>query len=98
MTTELLGKAERKTNKQRARDHRRLARASAKLAVTVEKLLEMSASGTSLRFEDVLQEIEEVVDCAELRAADAPATTSLAVSRCVVALRSIVSKGHRLFR
>ena len=46
MTTELLGKAERETNKQRARDHPRLARASAKLAVAVEKLLEMSASGT----------------------------------------------------
>jgi hypothetical protein len=46
MTTELLGKAERETNKQPARDHPRLARASAKLAVAVEKLLEMSASGT----------------------------------------------------
>ena len=32
MTTELLGKAERETNKQRAREHPRLARASAKLA------------------------------------------------------------------
>jgi hypothetical protein len=69
MTTELLGNAERETNKQRARDHPRLARASAKLAVAVEKLLEMSASGTSLRFEDVWREIERVVDRAELRAA-----------------------------
>ena len=35
MTTELLGKAERETNKQRAREHPRLASASAKLARVV---------------------------------------------------------------
>jgi TnpA family transposase len=69
MTTELLGKAERATNKQRAREHPRLARASAKLAIAVEKLLEVSASGTSSRIEDVWREIEAVVDRAELRAA-----------------------------
>ena len=69
MTTELLGKAQRETTKQRAREHPRLARASAKLAIAVRKLLEVSASGTALRIEDVWREIEAVVDRAELRAA-----------------------------
>ncbi len=69
MTTELLGKAERETNKQRAREHPRLARASAKLALAVEALLEVSASGTSVPIEDVWRKIETVVDRAELRAA-----------------------------
>jgi len=40
MVTELLGKAERETDKKRAREHPRLARASAKLAVAVQKLFE----------------------------------------------------------
>jgi len=69
MTTELLGKAQRETSKQRAREHPRLARASVKLAIAVEKLLEVSASGTALRIEDVWREIEAIVDRAELRAA-----------------------------
>jgi Domain of unknown function (DUF4158) len=69
MTTELLGKAERETNKQRAREHPRLARASAKLAVAVEKLLEVSAAEASMPIEDVWREIEAVVNRAELRAA-----------------------------
>ena len=69
MTTELLGKAERETNKQRVREHPRLARASAKLAIAVEKLLEVSAAGTALRIADVWREIEAVVDRAELLAA-----------------------------
>jgi TnpA family transposase len=69
MVTELLGKAERETNTQRAREHPRLARASAKLAVAVEKLLEVSASEGSMPIEYVWREIEAVVDRAELRAA-----------------------------
>jgi hypothetical protein len=53
MTTELLGKAERETNKQRAREHPRLARASAKLARVVGKLLEASGSGDGARLRSV---------------------------------------------
>ena len=69
MVTELLGKARRETNKQRAWEHPRLARASAKLAVAVEKLLEVSASEVSMPIEDVWREIEAVVDRAQLRGA-----------------------------
>jgi hypothetical protein len=69
MVTELLGKAQRETNQRRARQHPRLARASAKLAVAVEKLLDASASGESLRVEDLWEQIETVVARGELRAA-----------------------------
>jgi hypothetical protein len=49
MTSELLGKAERETNRQRVREHPRLARASAKLARVVGKLLEVSGSEEMVR-------------------------------------------------
>ncbi|MGB0093309.1 MAG: hypothetical protein WBP81_12375 [Solirubrobacteraceae bacterium] len=69
MTTELLGKAERETNKQRAREHPRLARASAKLARVVGKLLEASGSEEMVRVSDLWREIETVASREELRLA-----------------------------
>lgn len=51
MVTELLGNAARETAKQRAGHHPKLARASVKLAMAVEKLLDASASGEMLRLE-----------------------------------------------
>ena len=69
METELLGKAKRETDRQRARAHPRLARASAKLAVAVAKLLEASSAAGPVRVEDLWREIEAVVPRAELRAA-----------------------------
>lgn len=67
MVNELLAKAERETSKQRARQHPRLARASVKLAAAVGKLLEASASGTTLRLEDLWREIDALVSREELR-------------------------------
>ena len=69
MTTELLGKAERETNKQRVREHPRLARASAKLARVVGKLLEASSSEEMVRVSDLWHEIETVASREELRSA-----------------------------
>jgi TnpA family transposase len=69
MVTELLAKAERETDKQRAREHPKLARASVKLAAAVRMLLDASVSGTPVDFEDVWQQIEQVVPRRELRAA-----------------------------
>jgi TnpA family transposase len=69
MVTELLGKAQRETEKQRAAQHPRLARASAKLAAAVRVLLEASASGEALQVADVWRSIETVVPRAELGAA-----------------------------
>jgi hypothetical protein len=45
MVTELLGKAERESVKEKARQHPRLARASAKLATAVEVLLDATRRG-----------------------------------------------------
>jgi len=69
MVTELLGRARRETEKQRASQHRRLARASATLAAAVRVLLEASASGEALQLADVWRSIELVVPRAELGAA-----------------------------
>jgi hypothetical protein len=69
MVTELLGKAERETDKQRARDHPRLARASVKLAAEVGKLLDVASSGQPVDFGEVWKQIEGVVPRSELRAA-----------------------------
>ncbi|MGB0092724.1 MAG: DUF4158 domain-containing protein [Solirubrobacteraceae bacterium] len=69
MMTELLGKASRETDKQRARQHPRLARASVKLAAAVEKLLEASSAGGTIRVDELWRAIEQVVDRGELRAA-----------------------------
>jgi hypothetical protein len=69
MVTELLGKAQRETEKQRAAQHPRLARASAKLAAAVRVLLEASASGEPVQVAEVWRSIDAVVACAELGAA-----------------------------
>jgi TnpA family transposase len=69
MTTELLGKADRQTANKRARQHPRLARASAKLAAAVGKLLVVFASAETVRAEDLWREIEAVASRDELRAA-----------------------------
>ncbi len=69
MVTELLGKAQRETEKQRAAQHPRLARASAKLAAAVRVLLEASASGAPVQVAEVWRSIEAVVPRAELGAA-----------------------------
>jgi hypothetical protein len=45
MTTELLGRAQRESDKENARRHPRLARASARLAVAVEALFESDGWG-----------------------------------------------------
>jgi len=69
MTTELLGKAERETAKKRAREHPRLARASAKLASAVGRLLEAFGAVETVRVSDLWREIELVASREELRAA-----------------------------
>ncbi|MDP1846378.1 MAG: Tn3 family transposase [Solirubrobacteraceae bacterium] len=69
MVTELLGKAERESVKEKARQHPRLARASAKLATAVEVLLDASAGGGELGLDEVWELIDAVVSRGELRAA-----------------------------
>ena len=69
MTTELYGKAERETAKKRAREHPRLARASAKLAAAVGRLLDAFEQVETVRVEDLWREIELVASREELRAA-----------------------------
>ncbi|MDX6324801.1 MAG: hypothetical protein QOK15_1155 [Nocardioidaceae bacterium] len=69
MVNELVAKADRETSKQRARQHPRLARASVTLAAAVQRLLDASDSGTTLRVEDLWREIDAVVPREELRAA-----------------------------
>ncbi len=74
MVTELLGKAERESVKEKARQHPRLARASAKLATAVEVLLEATAGGGEVGLEEVWELIDAVVSRGELRAAVAAIT------------------------
>jgi hypothetical protein len=69
MVTELLGKAERETSKQRAREYPRLVRASVKLAAAVAKLLDALSAGGSVWVDDLWQEIETVVDRSALQTA-----------------------------
>jgi len=69
MVTELLGKAKRETDKQRAREHPMLARASVKLAAAVRMLLAASKLGRSVDLEEVWRAIEQVVPRAELELA-----------------------------
>ncbi len=80
MTTELLGRAQRESDKENARRHPRLARASARLAVAVEALFESDgwgAPGEEPRVSEVWKTIEAVVSRAELRAALALVTESV---------------------
>ena len=72
MTTELLGRAQRDADKENARRHPRLARASARLAVAVEALFESDGwggPGEEPRVSEVWKAIEAVVSRTELRAA-----------------------------
>lgn len=69
MATELIGKAETATNKERARQHPRLARHSATLAAAVETLLEVTEYGEELSLEQVWESIDAIVPRRELKAA-----------------------------
>jgi len=69
MVTELLGKAKRETDKQRAREHPMLARASVKLAAAVRQLLEASKSGRPVDLDELWRQIEQVVPRADLEVA-----------------------------
>jgi hypothetical protein len=69
MATELLGKAERDSDKDKVRRHPRLARASAKLAAAVEVLFEVTEYGTEITLEQLWEGIEAVISRRELRAA-----------------------------
>ncbi|MGH9120743.1 MAG: DUF4158 domain-containing protein, partial [Acidimicrobiales bacterium] len=76
MSTELLAKARTAADKEKVRRHPRLAKATAKLAVAVEVLLEAGAWGPDdeVRVGQVWEAIEAVVSSAELRAAVASVT------------------------
>ena len=67
MTTELLGKAEAATDKERARRHPPLARHSARLAAAVEVLLDVTDAGGELTLGQVWESIEAVVPRPQLR-------------------------------
>ena len=74
MATELLGKAERESVKEKARQHPRLARASAKLATAVEVLMDATARGEELGLDEVWELIDAAVPRRELSAAVAAIT------------------------
>lgn len=67
VTTELLGKAETVTDKERARRHPSLAQHSARLAAAVEVLLEVTDAGGELTLDQVWESIEAVVLRRQLR-------------------------------
>ncbi len=72
MSAELLNKAQREADKDKARKHPRLARASARLAVAVEALFDSDGWGgpdEEPRVSQVWEAIEAVVSRADLRAA-----------------------------
>ncbi|HUY49236.1 MAG TPA: Tn3 family transposase [Streptosporangiaceae bacterium] len=72
MTTELLGRAQRESDRENARRHPRIARASSRLAVAVEALFDSDGwggPGEEPRVSQVWEAIEAVVSRAELRAA-----------------------------
>jgi TnpA family transposase len=74
MTADLLGKAERESEKEKARRHPRLARASAKLAAAVEVLFEAAERGEEITLGQLWEGIEAVISRAELRDAVAAVT------------------------
>ncbi|MEU8319627.1 Tn3 family transposase [Nonomuraea sp. NPDC048881] len=74
VTTELVGKAETATNKERARQHPKLAKHSATLAAAVETLLEVTEYGEELRLDQVWEAIDAIVPRRELREAVAAVT------------------------
>ena len=72
MSAELLNRAQREADKDKARKHPRLARASARLAVAVEALFDSDGWGgpdEEPRVSQVWEAIEAVVSRADLRAA-----------------------------
>jgi hypothetical protein len=72
MSAELVNKAQRESDRDKARNHPRLARASARLAVAVEALFESDGWGgpdEEPRVSQVWEAIEAVVSRGELRAA-----------------------------
>jgi hypothetical protein len=69
MVTELLGKAERVSDKQTLRAHPRLARASVKLARAVSVLFEVTDHGGGISLEELWEAIEVLTPRGELRAA-----------------------------
>ena len=72
MSAELLNKAQREADRDKARKHPRLARASARLAVAVEALFESDGWGApddEPRVSQIWEAIEAVVSRADLRAA-----------------------------
>jgi TnpA family transposase len=71
MSAELLGRAQREADRDKARKHPRLARASARLAVAVEALFDSEGWGgpEEPRVSQVWEAIETVVSRADLRSA-----------------------------
>lgn len=74
MVTELLGKAQRAAGKGTVRRAPKLAKASARLVVAVEVLLEATGWGEEIRPAEVWDAIDMVIPRAELRAAVATVT------------------------
>jgi hypothetical protein len=74
MVTDLLGKAERETARERARRRPGLARYPAALAAVVEVLSEVTEYGEEISLEQVWESIEAIVSRPELRAAVAAVT------------------------
>ncbi|SFK72820.1 hypothetical protein SAMN05216275_13366 [Streptosporangium canum] len=69
MVTELLGKAQREADKQKVRRHPKLAKASARLALAVEVLLEAAEIGDEVALFEVWAMIEARIPRRELREA-----------------------------
>lgn len=69
MTTELLGRAERESSKEKLRRYPRISRDAGRLAAAVEVFLDATEWGADIRLELVWDAIENVVSRAELRAA-----------------------------
>lgn len=67
MATELLGKAGRDSDKDKVRQHPRLARASAKQAAAVEVLFEVTGYGEKITLGRLWEGIEAVISRRELR-------------------------------
>jgi TnpA family transposase len=74
MVTELAGRAHQQANKATIRRWPRFAKASSRLAVAVEALLEAAEWGEDVRLSDVLEMIDAIVARPELRAAVAEVT------------------------
>ena len=87
MVTELLGKAKRETDKQRAREHPQLERASIQLAAAVRRLLEASRSEQPVDLDEPWREIEQVVRQPDLEVVVAQ------VNMCGIAGRMSMSVG-----